>query len=138
MLADTDRSPRRTLLADDGQGKPEGGSPPRRALYPYFSLVLVDEHLADIQAQTKPFPRTTLDGDAFHLVKTLPDLLLRFCREARSPVTHPDTGHLSLDRHPDAHRLVRRRIAQRIGHVVGEHLADAIPISQHKDPVLLW
>src|SRR5258708_9569041 len=122
---------------DERQRKPEGGALSKGTFHPDLSLMLCDEHLTDVQPQAQPFPWATLYRHSLDLVKALPQFLLRFFRETRSPISYPDTGHGVLDHQPDMNRLIGTRIAQRIGDIVGHHLADAIPISEHVDRSVL-
>ena len=91
------RRNKHSLSCDDGQGKPEGGAFPWRALHPNFALVPSDEGLTDIEAQTQSFPRAALHRNTLDLVIALPQVCLRFFREAWSLVPHPDAGALLLD-----------------------------------------
>src|SRR5258708_4181992 len=96
----------RTRSGDERKGKPEGGTFPRRTFHPDFSLVLRDQHLANIEAQTESLLGTTEDGHPLDLVKALPEVLLRFCREARSLVSHPDTSNTLLGGQPNMDGLI--------------------------------
>src|SRR5579859_4072736 len=113
---------------DHGQAKPEGGPFPRRTLHTTCSLVLRDERLADSEAQTQPFSLATLHRYSFDLVIGLPDVRLFLFGETRSLVSHPDADSVLLDGQSNHDGLTGACIPQRIGDIVGEHLADAIPI----------
>src|SRR5258706_2226777 len=118
---------------DDGQGKPESRTFPRRTLHTACSIVLRNERLADIEAQTQSFSRTTLHECSLDLVIAQPDVFLGFLREARPRISHPHTGQVLLNGQTNVDRLIGTRIPDGIGEVVRHHLADAVPIGQHID-----
>lgn len=90
------------------QGKPKRRAFPWCALDAYLTLMVGDEHLADIEAQTKSFARAAQHGHSLDLMKPLPDLFLRFFGESWPSIAYPDTGRVLLERQADLDRLIGR------------------------------
>src|SRR5687767_2433176 len=101
------------------------------ALHPDTPAVLLDDALADVQAE--PHPRVLPVVDVRRAAETLEDGADILGRDADAVVLHRDARGRSLLPHSHEHRTARRTVFQRIFDEVGEQLRHAVPVEAADD-----
>src|SRR5689334_12931411 len=131
---------RRTLRTGrQGQRTPEGGAVPRRALDADLAAVALDDGLADMEAQPQADARSTPHLDIRGAVELLPDALALIGRQPRPAITYLNPHALrAIQRHAHVHRLIHRRVFERVRQEVGDRLLDAIGVGEEHDLRSLW
>ena len=120
-------------LVPEREGEPEGGTASDRALDSDLPPVGFDDDLADVQPQPQaaaghPARCRALHLDTWRPVERLPHQRLLSLQQARPLVAHGHPRPTPMHLHRDIDRLVLWGVLERVGHVVREHLPDAIGV----------
>src|SRR5689334_5054622 len=99
---------------------------PRRTINSYLTTLTRNQHLTNVQSQTKSDPCIVIHSNVFGLIVTVPDVLLLLWSETRTLVSDPYTHILSLELQPNHHLFVTGRIFERVGQIIVHHLSYSV------------
>src|SRR5579859_5184706 len=116
-----------------GQRHGEDASMIRRALHRDTPTVMLDNVIADVEAQPQPYTGASLHGNTGYAVETLKNKGQIVGWNARPLVHHAEERLALVQSRRENHRFILWRVLERVGEQIGEHLPNAIHVHLQLD-----